>query len=187
MRQLPPGSGYKRIPRVSYPSDQDVGYWAGALRHLTLPIGPSPPCRRSDQQKAHHHDKKHLQIRKSPREASLDRIRNEIPKHAIQCQGLVQAISRYRFEKQISRGRSREHVGSSCPEPWYRAAGHSRSSTKALLPKKPATSVSVIKLYYQKMKIQPVAGDGRPSTKNWSCTTRKRKSSRPPGTAVPAY
>ena len=76
-------------------------------------------------------------------DASIDRIKNMIPKSAIHWQVLVQAISRYGFKKQITRGRSREHGGSSCP----------------------ATAVPVLKLYYQRMEIQPAAGDGRSSTK----------------------
>ena len=82
--------------------------------------------------------------------ASIDRIRNMILKCAIHWQGLVQGISTYRFKKHIPRARSRQHVGSSCPELWYFAAGHARSSTK---------------LYYQSTKVQPAAGDGRSSTK----------------------
>ena len=114
-------------------------------------------------------------------DASIDRIRNMIPTCAIHWQGLVHAISRYRFKKQITRGRSREHGGSSCP----------------------ATAVPVLKLYYQRMEIQPAAGNSRSSTKlvlpetenpagRWprrfqyqTCTTRERKSSRPLATAVP--
>ena len=52
-------------------------------------------------------------------DASIDKIRNMIPKSAIHWQGLVKAVSSYRFKKQIPRRRSREHGGSSCPEPWY--------------------------------------------------------------------
>ena len=104
-----------------------------------------------------------------------------IPKCAIHWQVLVQAISRYRFKKEITRGRSSEHGGSLCP----------------------ATAFPVLKLYYQRMEIQPGTGDGRSSTKlvlpengnpagrrprpfqYQTCTTRERKSSRPPATAVP--
>ena len=64
-------------------------------------------------------------------------------------------------------------------------------------------SVSVLKLYYQRTKIQPVASDGRSSTKvvlpenenpagrrrrplqYYNGTSRERKSSQPPATAVP--
>ena len=101
-----------------------------------------------------------------------------IPKSAIHWQGLVKAISRYRCKKQIPEGRSREHGGSSCPEPWYHAAGHGRSSTQVVLTqlvlaasrerkssRPPATAVPVLNSYYQGTKIQPVAGDGRSSTK----------------------
>ena len=103
-----------------------------------------------------------------------------IPKSAIHWQGLVKAISRYQFKKQIPRGRSRDHG----------------------LPEN-ENAVPVLYLYYQRTKIQPAAGHGRSSTKavlpenenpagrrRWPfqyqrCTTRERKSSRPPEMAVP--
>ena len=77
-----------------------------------------------------------------------------ILKSAIHWQGLVKAISKYRFKKQFLRGRSREYSGSSCPETLYHAASHGRSSTQAVLPEKkissgpPETAVPVLKLYY---------------------------------------
>ena len=85
-----------------------------------------------------------------------------IPKSTIHWQGPVKAISRHRFKKQIPRGRSREHSGSSCPEPWYHAAGHGRSGTQVGLPENenPA-GVPVLKLYYQRTKIQPADSHGR--------------------------
>ena len=56
----------------------------------------------------------------------------------------------------------------------------------------PATAVPVLKLYYQRTKIQPAAGDGRssikavlPENENPGGRTRERKSSMPPATAVP--
>ena len=78
-----------------------------------------------------------------------------------------------------------------------------RSSTKVVLPENENPAVPVLKLYYQRTKIQPAAGDGRSSTRvvlpenenpadrrgrpyqYSSCTTRERKSSQPPATAVP--
>ena len=65
----------------------------------------------------------------------------------------------------------------------------------------PETAVPVLKLYYQRTTVQPAAGDGRVSTEvvlsenenparpqpfqYYRCTTRERKSSRPPETAAP--
>ena len=138
-----------------------------------------------------------------------------IPKCAIHWQVLVQAISRYRFKKEITRGRSSEHGGSLCPATafpvlkfYYQrmeiqpAAGDGRSSTKLVLSEND-TAVPVLNLYYQRTKIQPAAGHGRSSTKlvlpenenpagrrrrpfqYQTCTTRERKSSQLPATAVP--
>ena len=90
-----------------------------------------------------------------------------IPKSAIHWHGLVTAVSSYRCKKQIPRRRSREHGGSSCPE----------TITQ------PATAVPVLKLYYQRTKIQPAAGHGRSSTE--IVLPENKKSIRPPETAVP--
>ena len=116
-----------------------------------------------------------------------------IPKSAINWQGLVKAISRYRFKRQIPRGRSREHGGSSCPEPWQPAtavpvlklysqsknpAGRRRrpfqypSCRERKSNRPPETAVPVLKLYYQRTKIQPAARDGRSSTKVVGCRRR---------------
>ena len=143
------------LPRgCTYPSTEAHGrttnsssYGAGAL---TPPKSTPSPCRRPDQKRHPTPRKRHHKIRKSQGEASIDRIRNMIPKPAIHWQGLVQTISRYRFKKQIPRGLSREHVGSSCPEP-------------CIL--QPATAVPALKRYYQRTKLQPAAGDGPSSTK----------------------
>ena len=121
-----------------------------------------------------------------------------ISKCAIHWQGLVQAISRYRFEKRITRGRSTAHGGSSCPTTpvpvlklYYQRtkiqpdAGDGRSSTKLLLPKNenPAGR-PVLKLYYQRTKIQLAAGHSRSSTR-LVLPMNGRKSSRTSETAVP--
>ena len=81
---------------------------------------------------------------------------------------------------------------------YERCATRERKSSRP-----PETVVPVLKLYYQRTKIQPAAGDGGSSTKvvlpenenragrrrlrfqYERCTTRERKSSRPPETAVP--
>ena len=175
-------------------------YYEGALRHPPRQMAPHPHVDAAISKRQPNPTKGTPKSGIHQGDASIDRIRNMIPKTAIHWQGLVKAISRYRFKKQILRGRSREHGGSSCPEPWYHAASHGRSSTQVVLPKNgnPAgrrrrpfqdascttkertssrllgTAVPVLKLYYYRTEIQPAAGDGRSSTQ----VVRGRKSGR---------
>ena len=105
--------------------------------------------------------------------------------------GVPVLMSYYQRTKENPAGRRRR------PFLYYSCTTRERKSSRP-----PATAVPVLKLYYPRTKIQPAAGNDRFSTKvvvpedenpagcrrrpfqNYSCTSRKRKSSQPPATAV---
>ena len=123
---------------------------SGTLRHPTPPKGTPSPCRRPDQQKGTPPQQKAPQ-------------NQEITRGTPRLRG---SETLYRNARFTGKGCSRQYQDIVCrsKSPWdtqenMLAAG---AQNPGIL--QPATVVPVLKLYHQRTKIQPAAGDGRSST-----------------------